>query len=42
MTIYGKGADTFQIAAVPVVGCEAFLTNDIALKRVTESGVLVI
>jgi predicted nucleic acid-binding protein len=32
--------DAFQIAAALVAGCEAFLTNDAALKRVTELRVL--
>lgn len=34
--------DAFQIAAALTAGCEAFLTNDIALKRVTELRVLVL
>jgi predicted nucleic acid-binding protein len=34
--------DAFQIAAALTAGCEAFLTNDAALKRVTELRVLVL
>jgi predicted nucleic acid-binding protein len=29
-----KLADSFQVAAAIVAGCDAFLTNDSALKRV--------
>jgi hypothetical protein len=28
--------DSIQIATVIVSGCDAFLTNDVALKKVTE------
>lgn len=34
--------DALQIAAAQAVGCEAFLTNDAALRRVTELRVLVL
>lgn len=34
--------DALQIAAALVAGCEAFLTNDAGLKRVTELRVLVL
>jgi predicted nucleic acid-binding protein len=34
--------DAFQIAAALAAGCEAFLTNDNGLKRVTELRVLVL
>ena len=34
--------DAFQISAALAFGCSAFLTNDVALKRVTELRVLVI
>lgn len=34
--------DAFQIAVALAAGCDAFLTNDIALKRVTEIPVLVL
>jgi len=34
--------DALQIAAALAVGCEAFLTNDAKLKRVTELRVLVL
>ena len=34
--------DALQIAAVLSTGCQAFLTNDAALKRVTELHVLVL
>lgn len=37
-----KLPDALQIAAAIVSGCEAFLTNDTQLKRVTELRVLVI
>ncbi|MEH2066577.1 MAG: type II toxin-antitoxin system VapC family toxin [Nostoc sp.] len=40
---YGlKLPDALQIAVVICDGCEAFLTNDVALKRVTELQVLVL
>ncbi|MBW4433197.1 MAG: PIN domain-containing protein [Pelatocladus maniniholoensis HA4357-MV3] len=34
--------DALQVAAALMAGCEAFLTNDDALKRVTELKVLVV
>ncbi|MEH2357291.1 type II toxin-antitoxin system VapC family toxin [Nostoc sp.] len=34
--------DALQVAAAIIAGCEAFLTNDAALKRVTELRVLVV
>ncbi|MDZ8222427.1 PIN domain-containing protein [Nostoc sp. ChiVER01] len=34
--------DALQVAAAIIAGCEAFLTNDAALKRVTELKVLVV
>jgi predicted nucleic acid-binding protein len=34
--------DAFQVAVAIASGCDAFLTNDIALKRVTELGVIVL
>lgn len=34
--------DAFQIAVALAAGCEAFLTNDITFKRVTELHVLVL
>ncbi len=34
--------DALQVAAALIAGCEAFLTNDAALKRVTELRVLVV
>ncbi|MBE8989077.1 type II toxin-antitoxin system VapC family toxin [Nostoc sp. LEGE 12450] len=34
--------DALQVAAAIIAGCEAFLTNDTALKRVTELRVLVV
>jgi predicted nucleic acid-binding protein len=34
--------DAFQIASALAVSCNAFLTNDIALKRVTELPILVL
>lgn len=34
--------DALQVAAALIDGCEAFLTNDAALKRVTELRVLVV
>ena len=37
-----KLTDAFQIATALEAGCEAFLTNDTQLKRVTELRVLVI
>ncbi len=37
-----KLADAFQIAAAIAAGCDAFLTNDAALKRVTEIAILVL
>jgi predicted nucleic acid-binding protein len=40
---YGlKLPDALQIAAALVSGCDAFLTNDVALQRVTELRVLVL
>jgi len=35
-------ADAFQIAAALAAGCQAFLTNDGALKKVTELRILVL
>ncbi|WP_339381369.1 PIN domain-containing protein [Brasilonema sp. UFV-L1] len=35
-------ADALQVAAALTAGCEAFLTNDDALKRVTELRILVV
>lgn len=35
-------ADTLQIASALQAGCEAFLTNDLDLKRLTELQVLVV
>ncbi|MGI0035237.1 MAG: type II toxin-antitoxin system VapC family toxin [Nitrososphaera sp.] len=35
-------ADAFQIAAALAAGCDAFLTNDVALKRVGELAILVL
>jgi len=35
-------ADAFQIAAALAAGCDAFLTNDTALKRVSELTILVL
>jgi predicted nucleic acid-binding protein len=35
-------ADAFQIAIAIQAGCDAFLTNDIELKRVTEIQILVV
>ncbi len=32
--------DAFQVAAALAAGCDAFLTNDAALKRVTEISIL--
>jgi predicted nucleic acid-binding protein len=37
-----KLPDALQIAAAIAAGCEAFLTNDVQLKRVTELRVLVV
>lgn len=37
-----KTPDALQIAVVLEAGCDAFLTNDLGLKRVTEVRVLVI
>ncbi|MEH1809559.1 type II toxin-antitoxin system VapC family toxin [Nostoc sp.] len=34
--------DALQVAAAIIAGCKAFLTNDAALKRVTELRVLVV
>jgi predicted nucleic acid-binding protein len=40
---YGlKLPDALQIAVAREAGCEAFLTNDLALRRVTELRVLVL
>lgn len=35
-------ADAFQVAAALAAGCDAFLTNDAALKRVDELAILVL
>ena len=35
-------ADAFQAAAALVAGCDAFLTNDVMLKRVVELNVIVL
>jgi predicted nucleic acid-binding protein len=35
-------ADAFQVAIALTTNCDAFLTNDIALKRVTEIDVIVL
>jgi predicted nucleic acid-binding protein len=35
-------SDAFQIATAIQAGCEAFLTNDIELKRVTELPILIV
>jgi predicted nucleic acid-binding protein len=35
-------ADAFQVAAALAAGCDAFLTNDAALKRVSELTILVL
>ncbi|CAG0954225.1 hypothetical protein ANRL3_00447 [Anaerolineae bacterium] len=35
-------ADAFQIATALNVGCDAFLTNDVTFKRVTELDVIVL
>ena len=35
-------SDAFQIATAILTGCEAFLTNDVELKRVTELPVLIV
>lgn len=37
-----KLADSFQIAAAIAAGCDTFLTNDAALKRVGEIAILVL
>ncbi len=37
-----KLADSFQIAAAIAAGCDAFLTNDSALKPVSEIAILVL
>ncbi len=37
-----RAPDAIQIAAALSAGCEAFLTNDAALKRVTELQVLIL
>jgi predicted nucleic acid-binding protein len=37
-----KLADSFQVAAAIVAGCDAFLTNDSALKRVSGITILVL
>jgi predicted nucleic acid-binding protein len=37
-----KTPDALQIAAAVVSGCEAFLTNDLTIKRVQEISVLVL
>src|SRR5215475_12549419 len=37
-----KLADSFQVAAAILAGCDAFLTNDSALKRVSEITILVL
>jgi predicted nucleic acid-binding protein len=34
--------DALQVATAIAVGCEAFLTNDVQLKRVTELAILVV
>jgi predicted nucleic acid-binding protein len=34
--------DALQVATALTAGCEAFLTNDTALKRVTELRILVV
>jgi predicted nucleic acid-binding protein len=34
--------DAFQIAAALAIGCDAFLSNDVSLKKVTEIPVLVL
>jgi predicted nucleic acid-binding protein len=34
--------DAFQVAAAMEGGCDAFLTNDMTLKRVTELNVIVL
>jgi predicted nucleic acid-binding protein len=35
-------ADAFQISAALTIGCEAFITNDFALKRVTDLKILLL
>jgi len=37
-----KLADSFQVAAAIAAGCDAFLTNDSTLKRVSEITILVL
>jgi predicted nucleic acid-binding protein len=37
-----KTPDALQVAVASQAGCEAFLTNDRALRRVTEINVLVL
>lgn len=37
-----KLADALQVAAALVYGCDAFLTNDVGIKRMTEIRVLVL
>jgi predicted nucleic acid-binding protein len=37
-----KLADSFQVAAAIVAGCDAFLTNDFELKRVSGINILVL
>ncbi|MBD2354935.1 hypothetical protein H6G41_09915 [Tolypothrix sp. FACHB-123] len=40
---YGlKLLDALQVATALVAGCDAFLTNDVALQRVTELRILVL
>ncbi|HIK12625.1 MAG TPA: PIN domain-containing protein [Oscillatoriaceae cyanobacterium M33_DOE_052] len=34
--------DALQIATALVAGCEAFLTNDVQLKRITELKILLV
>jgi predicted nucleic acid-binding protein len=34
--------DAFQVAVCPVSGCDAFLTNDSELKRVSEINAIVL
>lgn len=40
--LYIKTLDALQIAAAVESGCEAFLTNDLTIKRVQEISVLVL
>ena len=35
-------ADAFQVAAALNVGCDAMLTNDVALRRVNEIPILIV